>query len=130
MSIEDNKALVLSLYNAQLQMNYSILDQIVSPDIITYAPGNPQPLRGSQGMKQSFIAFHNTFPDLTIAINDQIAEDNKVVIIYTMRGTNAISMMGIPPGQLMTFVGIDVWQIINGKIANYFGLSQPAPNMP
>lgn len=81
-------------------------------------------------MRRSFIAFRNTFPDLTIAINDQIAEDNKVVIIHTMRGTNAIPMMVIPPGQLMTFVGIDVWQIINGKIANYFGLSQPAPNTP
>jgi predicted ester cyclase len=130
MSIEDNKALVFSIYNARQQRNFSILDQIISPDLLTYVPGYPQPLRGPQGVKQSFIASHNAFPDLTVAINDQIAEGDKVVIIFTASGTSAVPMMGMPPGQHVTIVGIDVWQVVNGKIVNFFGLTQPAPNKP
>lgn len=129
MSIEDNKALVMSLYNARQQQNFNILDQIISPDLITNVPGYSQPLRGPQGVKQSLMAFHNAFPDLTIAINDQIAEGDKVVTIFTARGTSAIPVMNMPPGQHLTVVGIDVWQVVNGKIVNYFGLSQPVPNM-
>ncbi len=125
---EDNKALVLSLYNARQQGNYAILDQIISPDLLTYVPGYPQPLHGSQGVRQSFTTFHNAFPDFTMAINDQVAEGDKVVIIYTASGTSAVPMMGMPPGQHLTVIGIDVWQVINGKIVNYFGVSQPIPN--
>ncbi len=129
MSIEENKALVLSLYNARLQGNFALLDQIISPDFMTYLPGSPQPLRGPQGIKQSLMAFHNAFPDFTIAINDQIAEGDKVVIIYTASGTSAAPMMGMPAGQHLRMMCIDVWQVVNNKIVNYFGLSQPVPNM-
>lgn len=130
MSAEENKALVLSLYNARQQGNLALLDQIISPDFITYAPGNPQSvMRGPQGIKQSFAAFHNAFPNLTMAINDQIAEGDKVVIIYTASGTSAVPMMGMPAGQHLNVVGIDIWQVMNNKIVNYFGLSQPVPNM-
>jgi predicted ester cyclase len=129
MTIEDNKSIVLSLYNARNQRNFAILDQIISPDLMTYVPGNPQPLRGPEGVKQSFITVHNAFPDLTIAINDQIAEGDKVVIIFTSRGTNAVAIMGMPPGQHLTVVGIDVWRVANGKIIDYFGVSQPMPSM-
>jgi SnoaL-like polyketide cyclase len=72
MSIEDNKSIVLSLYNARNQRNFAVLDQVISPDLMTYVPGNPQPLRGPEGVKQSFIEVHNAFPDLSIAINDQM----------------------------------------------------------
>jgi steroid delta-isomerase-like uncharacterized protein len=127
MSIEENKSIVLSLYNARNQGNFAILDQIISPDYITYVPGNQQPLRGAQGVKQNLMAFHNAFPDLTIAINDQIAEGDKVVTITTSRGTNAVPFMGMPPGQHLTVIGIDIWRVVDGKIVDYFGLSQPMP---
>jgi steroid delta-isomerase-like uncharacterized protein len=129
MSIEDNKSIVLSLYNARNQRDFAVLDQIISPDLMTYVPGNPQPLRGPEGVKQNFIAVHNAFPDLSIAINDQIAEGDKVVIIFTSRGTNAVTIMGMPPGQHLTVVGIDVWRVANGKIIDYFGVSQQMPSM-
>ncbi|HLH60643.1 MAG TPA: nuclear transport factor 2 family protein [Ktedonobacteraceae bacterium] len=128
MSTEDNKALVLSLYNARQQGNLALLDQIISPDFITAFPGNPQPLRGSEGIKQMIIHFNNTFHGVNMAINDQIAEGDKVVVIYTTSATTSVPMMGMPPGQQLTVVGIDVWQVMNGKIVNFFGLSQPVPN--
>jgi steroid delta-isomerase-like uncharacterized protein len=127
MSIEDNKSIVLSLYNARNQRNLTILDQIISPDFITNVPNNPQPLRGPEGVRQTFAAMQNSFPDLTTVINDQIAEGDKVVIICTSRGTNAVPFMGIPPGQHLTTVGIDVWRVVNGKINDYFGVSQLVP---
>ncbi|HZU66629.1 MAG TPA: nuclear transport factor 2 family protein [Ktedonobacteraceae bacterium] len=128
MSIEDNKALILSLYNARQQGNFALLDQIISPDFITLLPGSPQPLRGSEGIKQMIIHFNNTFHGVNTAINDQIAEGDKVVVIYTTSATTSVPVMGMPPGQQLRVVGIDVWQVMNGKVVNYFGLSQPIPN--
>ena len=129
MSVEENKSLILSLYTARMQRNFAILDQIVSPDFTTIVPGSPQPLRGPQGIKQSFMASQNAFPDFTIAINDQIAEGDKVVIIYTASGTSAVQMMGMPAGQHLKMMGIDIWQVVNNKIVSCFGISQPVPNM-
>jgi predicted ester cyclase len=95
-------------------------------EYLTYLPGQ-QPLHGAAGLKQQLMMGRQVFPDLIFSISDQIAEGDKVVVMWTSRGTcqNPIMGMGIPAGTQMMFVGIDVWRLVNGKVVEFNGLNQP-----
>lgn len=59
MSLEENKAIILSLYEADNKKDLTILDEIISPDFFDPA----FKLRGSEGYKQFENAFFKGFPD-------------------------------------------------------------------
>jgi steroid delta-isomerase-like uncharacterized protein len=57
------------------------------------------------------------FPDTRMTIEDEIAEGDKVVIRWTIRGTHKGEYMGIAPtGKEVTVTGISVYRIERGKI--------------
>jgi steroid delta-isomerase-like uncharacterized protein len=61
---------------------------------------------------------HAAFPDVTVTVQDQIAEGDKVVTRWTAQATHQGEFMGIPPtGKQVTAKAIHVHQIIDGKIA-------------
>jgi steroid delta-isomerase-like uncharacterized protein len=61
--------------------------------------------------------FHTSFPDLRFTIEDQIAEGDRVVVRWTMRGTNLGEYQGWPPtGKTITVTGISAFRIAGGKI--------------
>lgn len=125
MSTESNKALIVSLYNELQRGNFAAVDQMVSPDFLVPVPGNPQPVRAAEVLKQTFASYRKISPDFTTTITAQIAEGENVVTIYKANGTTAVPMMGRPRGQHVTMVGIDLFRIVNGKIVDYFGLTGP-----
>lgn len=130
MTTEENKAIVRRIYEAGNQRNYAALDALISPEFMTYLPGQ-QPLRGAVGLRQALMMNRQAFPDLFVSISDQIAEGDKVVVLWTSRGTNQGPFMGMPPtGMQIMFVGIDVWRLVNGKIVEYNGLQQPVGTQP
>jgi len=76
------------------------------------------PGTGRDGLRQHIIAFRSAFPDLTITVDDLLAEDNKVTARWTARGTHKGTLLGIlPTGKEVTTEGISVIRIANGKIA-------------
>ncbi len=55
-------------------------------------------------------------------IDDLIAEDYQVVARITMGGTNTQSFMRMPPtGKHVSFTGIYIARIANGKIVEHWG---------
>ena len=61
---------------------------------------------------------HAAFPDVTVTIQDQIAEGDKVVTRWTAQATHQGNFMSIPPtGKQVTVTAIHIHQIVNGKIA-------------
>ncbi|HZR39675.1 MAG TPA: ester cyclase [Ktedonobacteraceae bacterium] len=131
MSPEENKSIVRRLYDAQNQNYLAAIDALISPTFMVYLPGFPQPLYGPEGVKRSMSMYRAAFPDLFITIKEQIAEGDKVVVMWTSQGTNLGPMMGMPPtGQRMMFAGIDVWRLADGKVVETFGLQQPIGTPP
>ena len=62
------------------------------------------------------------FPDYQTIIDDLVAEGDKVVARITMSGTNTGNFMGIPPtGKHVSFTGIYIARIANGKIVEHWG---------
>jgi steroid delta-isomerase-like uncharacterized protein len=62
-------------------------------------------------------AFRNVFPDLEGTLEDQAAEDDKVVNRYTGQGTHQGEFLGVAPtGKGVELSGVTIHRISGGKI--------------
>jgi steroid delta-isomerase-like uncharacterized protein len=68
--------------------------------------------------KGMVMMFRAAFPDWVEAVEDVIAEDDKVVIRVTGRGTHEGEFQGIPPtGRQVVATGVGIARIEGGRIA-------------
>ncbi len=119
MSVEENKALVRR-WSEELwsQGNLAVVDAIVSPDYLRHDPGDPFPARGREDVKRLVGMLRAMLPDLTIEIEDMVAEGDKVVIRYTGLATDTEGFMGQPPtGKVTRTAAIQIFRIASGQIA-------------
>jgi C-1 hydroxylase len=113
MSLKENKAIILSLYEADNKKDLSILDEVISPDF--YDPTFK--LRGAEGYKQFENAFFRGFPDWIEIIEDIIADGDKVWVRFTGIGTHKGEWLGLAPtGKKMTMKAVQIWRIVDGKV--------------
>jgi len=90
---------------------------MVTPDYTSHNDSVSPPSNVQQGTKFLTSVFA-AFPDTQVTIEDIIAEADKVVVRNTWRGTFRGPWMGIAPtGKSVTWTGIVMWRIKNGKIA-------------
>ena len=122
MSAEANKAILRQVYEAAFnQKNLDALNEVIASDSTDHNLTPEQP-PGLQGAKQVFSSFHTAFPDLQVDVEDMITEGDKVVARLTVRGTHQGEFMGIAPtGNQVTFTGIDIVRIAEGKIVERWG---------
>jgi predicted ester cyclase len=72
----------------------------------------------AEAARQEAAEFRRGFPDVRSAIEDLIAEGDRVVACWRARATHQGEYMGIPPtGKGVEFTGISVYRIEGGKIA-------------
>ena len=91
----------------------------------------------AEAAKQEAADFRQGFPDVVSTIEDIIAEGDKVVARWRSRATHQGDYMDIPPtGNEVEFMGISVYRIEEGKIAeswnieDQFGLMQQIGAIP
>jgi steroid delta-isomerase-like uncharacterized protein len=115
MSTEDNKANVRRVFEEGWnQGNTAVFDELFATNYLGHAPSGP--IHGPEGFKQYYATYRTAFPDTHLAIEDMIAEGDKVVIRWTGTGTHQGTLMGIPPsGKRVTITGISIVRIVNGK---------------
>ena len=66
--------------------------------------------------------FLAAFPNGLITTDGLIAEGDQVVERFSFRGTNTGSLMHSPAtGKNVTFTGVSVFRIANGKIVEHWG---------
>jgi predicted ester cyclase len=97
------------------------LGEVVSEDLLTpkIMPGIPTGIEGAKAAHRIMLA---GFPDYQTIIDDLFAEDDKVAARITMSGTHTGSFMGIPPtGKYVSFTGVYIARIANGKTAEHWG---------
>lgn len=102
-----------SIYN---QGALSVADEIVAEHYCNHNPA-PGESPGREGLK-AFVAYlRRAFADLQITIEDQVAEGDKVVTRFTIRGCQQGEFAGIPPtGKFAKVTAIGIHRIVDGQI--------------
>jgi predicted ester cyclase len=114
---ESNKALVRRFYEEIDKGNIGVLDELVAEDYIDH---NPPPFpglpEGREGLKQAFSIFQHATPGYH-RIEDQIAEDDRVVTRLTSIGKHEGDLPGAPrTGNDLKMTSITIHRVVNGKL--------------
>jgi serine phosphatase RsbU (regulator of sigma subunit) len=94
---EENKA-IFRRYAEEVgnQQNFELVDEIFER-YISHQPDGSTLVRGPEDVKRFHREFHSAFSNFHINIEEQIAEGDKVVSRYTMRGTHQRAFRGMAP---------------------------------
>ncbi len=113
---EENKALVRRYIEEALgKGNLSIIEEIFAADAVSHTPNGD--LIGPENLKEPVIMRRNAFPDLTVTIDDQVAEGDRVVTRLTFSGTHKGDYRGVAAtGKYASWGQIAIARIENGKI--------------
>ncbi len=113
---EENKALALRAWQAVDPDDLSAIDEVYAADCLIHE--TDQDLRGTEALKRYVSTFFDGFPDMSITVEDAIAEGDKVVTRVVARGTHRGEFVGVPPtGNRVEVKGITVHRVEGGKIA-------------
>ena len=123
MSLEENKAQFRRfIEEVENQRNVDVVDEFFAAD---YVDHNPPPFGepGIEGFKQALGMFFSAFPDLHVAVEDLIAEGDKVMSRMTTRGTHQGELMGIAPtGKQIAIAEIHIVRYSGGKVVEHWGM--------
>ena len=111
MGTEANKAIVRRFIDEVFnEGKLAALAEVVDRGYIMH--GTTPEVRGQQGMQEFVTTYRTALPDYHCTIEDQVAEGDKVVTRWTVRGTQRGELDGIPPtGKPVTLAGIVIDRI-------------------
>ena len=117
MASEENKA-VFRRYVEEVgnEGRLELADEIFDRYLAHQADGSVLE-RGPEDVKRFMGEFRQAFPDFHSTVEDQIAEGDRVVTRWTMRGTHEGEFRGIPPtGSKLEITGIGIFRFSEGKV--------------
>jgi steroid delta-isomerase-like uncharacterized protein len=116
MSAEENKNLALRSWEIVNQRNPDLIEEFYSPDFVWHEPD--QDIRGYEQAKQFVSSFFGAFPDISITVDDVLAEGDQAVSRYTIRGTHQgeTEEFGPPTGRQFELQGITIHRFENDEI--------------
>jgi steroid delta-isomerase-like uncharacterized protein len=99
-----------------------MIDDVVDPNVLFHAPV-PSDLTGAQALKQVWEVLLRAFPDIHVAVEDVIAEGDKVVSRNTVTGTHQGEYRGLAPtGKSITYNEIFIFRFAGGRIVEIWGV--------
>jgi len=113
---ERNKAIVRQFVDEVINRgNIGSLKTFVAADHVSHEPIGDH--YGPEGIRIGLAGYRAAFPDLTVTIDDLVAEGDRVVRRFTAQGTHAGHFMGIvPTGRIVTVTGIWIDRLEGGKL--------------
>ena len=98
--------------------------EIFAPDVVDHDPA-PDQAKGPEGFIGFFTQFRHAFPDLKIAVEHMVADDDNVAIAYTATGTHQGPFQGIPAtGKKIKIRGMQIAKFnADAKIKERWGSS-------
>ena len=119
MSTEENKALARRIFEeAASQGNYAVIDEAIAPTFVYRASALPDS-HGPAGLKEFFTGHRTGSPDIHYTIEEVVAEGEKVVVRWTVTGTQQGDLRGIAPtGKQFKADGITIFRFANEHIVD------------
>ena len=123
MSQQENIAAQQKFGEAVNSGNLSALRDIVASDAVDHDPAPNQGM-GPEGFIAYFTELRTAFPDLKIAVDHMVADDDNVAFAYTVTGTHDGPLMGFAPtGKKISARGMQITRFENGKQVERWGSS-------
>jgi steroid delta-isomerase-like uncharacterized protein len=122
MSAEDNKALVRQfLAEVRDGWTQAVIEQFFAPDYRRHlTPTGPHLTREEQRERASRLRV--AFPDADVALEDILAEGDRVAYRSTIRGTHRGSFLGVAASGRRVIVSfLAIVRVDNGKVAEEWG---------
>jgi steroid delta-isomerase-like uncharacterized protein len=118
----ENKAIIRRLYEEVWnERKIGLVDKLMSPSHALYEPSAPDSRVGPEAYKATVNRYVKGMPDISMTIQDMIAEKNKVVVLWVMAGTQKGEFDGIAAtNKKFSVEGITIHQVENGKILDSF----------
>jgi steroid delta-isomerase-like uncharacterized protein len=131
---ENNKVLVCRwLDEVFTRGDLGEADGLFTSNYALHDPSFPHDVHGLEGVKRYVTAYRAAFPDLGVTVEDQLAEEDKVVTRWTVRGTHSGEFLGLlSTGYEVVVSGIEFDRMVGGKIdeawIGYHPFAGPVPN--
>jgi predicted ester cyclase len=108
----------------------SVLDEIVAEGFTNHDPPFHGLSPGREGLKQTFGGFWSAFPDIEATSEQLIADEDKVALVVSLRGTHRGELMGIPPTETeMSIRTVEIFHLVARQIAERWGVVDRAALM-
>ncbi len=119
MSTEENKATVRRAYDLSTQKDLAALYELYDPAYVEHTRNGDASL---EQLKRTTSVFFAAFPDSSFAVENMVAEGDKVAYQVTIRGTHKGPFMGVPPtGNKIEMRDTSIKRIASGRLAESWG---------
>jgi steroid delta-isomerase-like uncharacterized protein len=123
MSKQVNIAAQQKMGEAVNKGNLDVFHEVFAANVKDHDPA-PDQDPGPQGFIAFFTDMRTAFPDLKVAVEDMVADDEQVAIAYTITGTHQGNFLGIPAtGKKIEARGVQIAKFKDGKIVERWGSS-------
>jgi len=116
---KENKAVVRGyLEQVWNEGRVELFERFYAQDVVGH---NGSVATDAKSMKEGLAMIRSAIPDINIALDDELAVEDKVVARYTISGTHQGELLGIPAtGKQIVWSGITIFRLAGGKIVEYW----------
>ncbi len=120
---DTNKQLARDYFQAFLDRDEAWWTAHIAPEFQRHDPGLPFEVRGPEGVKQLADALHPGIPDMTLPIEDVIAEGEKVLVRLRVKGTHGGDLIGLKATGRPIDIGVlDLFRFQDGLLVEHWAL--------
>ena len=100
-----------------------VLRDIFTASVLDHDPA-PDQAKGPEGFIHFFQGMKTAFPDLAIAVDQMVLDEDNIAIAYTASGTHKGDFRGtLANGKKVKFRGVQIARFENGRIVERWGSS-------
>jgi steroid delta-isomerase-like uncharacterized protein len=120
-----NKAVVYQAMEAFDNNDMDMLDNLAAPDYVEHQVNTAQTqATGIEAVKEMSQMLHKAIPDMKTTIHAVAAAGDTIMVYSTLTGMLKDTLMGMPPtNEMVSFPGIDMFLVKDGKIAEHWGFA-------
>ena len=115
---EEMKAIAERTLEIWNEGNLDLIGELYAPELVRHECDLPEDVVGFDAFKNLVTWIRTQFPDFYMMVDEMIVKGDRMVMRWTMTGTNTGSLGDLPPtGKNMRVSGISIARLVNGKIA-------------